>query len=112
MAVGFGVGGVLWWGAYATPRDVPELEGLREAQIRERLGTPTDSREFTMAECCDEMRIELHETYPPGAPDASTITIRELTWDRVGHTTVAWLHRRDGTWIVLDTLRYPEGTAF
>ncbi len=95
-----------------TVKTVPELHGKTDIRILDDLGSPDHESEFTMAEAIGEIRIGLFNTYPLDSPDIASIEIREWTWRYTFYTLTVWFHRPDGSWVVLDTCRYRNGTMF
>lgn len=93
------------------PDELPELHGKTDAQILAHLGPPTRKEAFTMGECCSEYDIELYNTYPPQMGH-DAVPIERWTWVYSGFTVALWFHKVEGTWTVLDTVRYGEGTEF
>ena len=91
-----------------------ELDGKTEAAIRDRLGEPTRTKTFTMAECCHEFEIELYNTYPPDDPATATVPIQEWTYDYDGYALTLWLHAPDPVrgWVVLNNIRYDDDIRF
>lgn len=92
--------------------ELPRLHGRAEADLVTELGEPDHRREFTMADCCTEFTVELLNTYPAERPENADVPIRELTWDYDGYHLTVWLHRPEGRWIALDTIRYSDGVDF
>ncbi|MFT5585947.1 MAG: hypothetical protein ACI9VR_003543 [Cognaticolwellia sp.] len=93
------------------PDGLPDLHGQTDAQILAYMGPPTKKRAFTMADCCSEYDIELYNTYAPnGGHDA--VAIEHWSWAYDGYTAALWFHQIDGTWTVLNSVRYGEGTDF
>lgn len=88
-----------------------ELEGKTEAELLELYGQPREQRAFTMADCCHEFEIELHNTYPPGKGH-DAVEIHELTWHDGTKRLTAWAHDAKSNWVILDTLCYDEGDEF
>ena len=93
------------------PDELPELHGQTDAQILAHMGPPTSKEALTMGECCTEYDIELYNTYPPNVGH-DAVKIERWTWIYDGFVVALWFHQVDGTWTVLDTVRYDEGTEF
>lgn len=93
------------------PDELPELHGKTDAEILAHLGPPASNEAFTMGACCSEYDIELYNTYPPGQGHEA-VPIERWTWLYDGYVVALWFHKVEGTWTVLDTLRYGEGTEF
>lgn len=111
LFIGSGVVGCQRMSADA-PRRVTNLHGLTESQVTATLGPPVRTHEFTMAECCDEFRVELYNTYPPDEAAHAEVRIRELWWKDGEYWVTVWLHRQDAEWIVLDSLRWHKELVF
>ena len=92
----------------------PELMGKPHSYIINKLGVPDSETEFTVPTTgtLDEFRIEIHNTYPPGNPKNSNVTIRELYWKDGEYNNTIWLHCPNGTWTVLSTCRWHNKVAF
>ena len=99
---------------HAPAEKVLALHGRSESDILKQLGQPTSELVFTMDNAEGEFRIELYNTYPPGAPNNNNVHIRECTWDYSRHKLTVWFHKpdEDGNWVALDTCRYQNGIAF
>lgn len=93
------------------PDELPELHGQTDTQILAHMGPPTRKNAFVMGECCSEYDIELYNTYPPGKGH-DAVNIERWTWIYDGYIVALWFHKVEGTWTVLDTVRYDEGTDF
>jgi len=91
--------------------ELPRLEGQLERDLLAEFGEPTTKRAFTMAACCTEFEIELHNTYPPHAGH-DAVEIHQWDWDYDGYTLTVWLHRVDGEWSVIETSRYSDDVEF
>ncbi|MDA7906688.1 hypothetical protein OAU26_06265 [Mariniblastus sp.] len=106
---------VMIW-CFSAPEDlvtkVPKLHGKTDAAVLGTLGKPNQKYEFTMDDAVGEFRIELYNTYPPGAPNNKNVEIREWTWVYRHHRLTLWLHKPNGSWVVLDTCQYKNGIAF
>lgn len=92
--------------------EVPELHGQSDAAVLEILGDPNQKYEFTMDKAIGEFRVELYNTYPSGSPNNQNVEIREWTWVYQDHKLTLWLHRPNGSWVVLNTCRYRNGVVF
>ena len=93
------------------PDELPELHGQTDAQILKHMGPPASKEALTMGDCCNEYDVELLNTYPPGQGH-DAVEIERWTWIYDGYVVALWFHQVDGTWTVLDTVRYGEGTQF
>lgn len=91
--------------------ELPRLEGSDDAALLAEFGEPTAKKTFTMGECCNELEIELNNTYPPNEGH-DDVEIQQWDWDYDGYTLTVWLHRVDDAWRVLETSRYSDDVEF
>ena len=104
-----------WWAldlSHDSIAKIPSLHGLTPRQVTARLGQPDHQTRYTMARATGEFRVELFNTYPPGAPGNATVHIIEMRWDHVPYHVAVWFHRVDGQWVALDTCRWKRGIRF
>ena len=94
-----------------SPDELPELHGQTDVQILAHMGPPTSKEILTLGDCCSEYDIELYNTYPPNSGH-DDLEIARWTWQYDGYTVAIWLHQVEGTWIVLNSVRYSARTEF
>jgi len=91
---------------------VPSFHHQKIADILHHLGKPVSKQEFSMAECCSEFQIELMNTYNPHDATSKNIRIRQWQWNHLDKHLVLWFHKVGDEWIVLDTVKWPDGVDF
>lgn len=67
---------------------------------------------FNMGQPLEEMRIELYNIYPPGAPDNEKIEIKEMWWKDGDYFITLWFHQVDEEWKVVDGVRWHKDVCF
>lgn len=99
----------------ATRHDLPlgslkNLDGLTEAEVISRLGSPDTRYDFSMSRAQDESHTRLERFFPmPGNRD---VVIREFNWNGSDFVTNVWFQQISNTWRVFDTRWYGMDVIF
>lgn len=88
--------------------------GKSEKAIIDELGQPDRNEQFRMPNegTLDEFRIQLHNTYPPGAPTNDKVVIREFTWIDGEYFITIWFHQPNKEWVVIDACKWHRDVRF
>ena len=86
------------------------LDGMTESQVVADMGQPFRRDEFMASASAGKFWTGLKRI--ASRLQKEDVRIRELTWDRTNYLVTAWLHETNGTWTVLDTLKYGKNVKF
>ena len=94
--------------------DLTHLQGLSLQEITERLGSPAETQEYTIAEAPTKHWNHgiLFETYPKSDPGNLDIRIKELTWQDGDYLIKACFHSVDEEWVALAAIRFHKDIRF
>jgi len=94
--------------------DLANLHGLSLQEVTERLGSPAETQEYTIAEAPTKHWNHgiLFETYPKTDPQNRDIRIKELTWEDGDYVIKACFHSVDEEWVALAATRFHKDTRF
>lgn len=94
--------------------DLTHLYGLSVQDVTEKLGTPTETQEYTIADAPTKNWNHgiLFETYPTADPENQDVKIRELTWEDGDYLIKACFHSVDEEWTALGAARFHKDVRF
>ncbi len=95
-------------------KDLKELQGFSLQEVTKKLGLPTETQEYTIAEAPTKGWNHgiLFDTYPKTDPVNRDVKIKESTWEDGDYLIKVCFHSVGEEWTVLGASRFHKDVRF